>query len=88
MEEMFNARLISNEAEALVDEQASDGSRRHTVTSDVPLAASGGGRPRAAVGSSCEDGWPEVWRVPYALQPSPPACLRQRVQAAETPVLP
>src|SRR5918993_1848001 len=36
MEEVFNARLIADEAKALVDEKASDCSRRHTVTSDVP----------------------------------------------------
>jgi len=82
VEEMFNARFISNEAEALVDEQARNGSRRHTVTSDVPHVVSNDWRPRAAVGSSCEDGWPEDWRVPYALQTILPTCPRQEAQAA------
>ena len=74
MEEVFNARLIANEAKTLVDEKASNSSRRHTVTSDVPPVASCDGRPRVAVGSTCEDGWPEDWRVPYALQSILPAC--------------
>jgi hypothetical protein len=72
VEEVFNTRFIANEAEALVDEQASNCSRRHTVTSDVPCPASCGRRPRASGGRRARIGWPGVWCVPYAPWPISP----------------
>ena len=59
VEEVFNARLIANEAEAFVDEQASNGSRRHTVTSDIlPLASTTRKGPARLWAARHEDGCP------------------------------